>query len=58
MGNLVVGFDLNMTLIDGRPGIGAAWTALAAETGVRIDVDLVSSDAWVTCPMPSVSTRT
>lgn len=43
MGNLVVGFDLDMTLIDGRPGIGAAWEALAAETGVRIDIDLVVS---------------
>ncbi|MGA4541544.1 HAD family hydrolase [Uniformispora flossi] len=40
---LVVGFDLDMTLIDGRPGIGAAWRVLSAETGVPIDVDLVVS---------------
>ncbi|MFJ4920969.1 HAD family hydrolase [Streptomyces sp. NPDC088725] len=35
-----VGFDLDMTLIDSRPGIHAAYTALSAETGVRIDADL------------------
>ncbi|MDO9380546.1 MAG: HAD family hydrolase [Nocardioidaceae bacterium] len=40
---LVVGFDLDMTLIDSRPGIGAVYHALAAETGVAIDVDLVTS---------------
>ncbi len=34
---LVVGFDLDMTLIDSRPGVAAVWDALAAETGVRID---------------------
>ena len=34
---LVVGFDLDMTLIDSRPGIAAVWDALAAETGVPID---------------------
>jgi uncharacterized protein len=34
---LVVGFDLDMTLIDSRPGIAAALDALAAETGVEID---------------------
>jgi len=34
---LVVGFDLDMTLIDTRPGIAAVWEALAAETGVVID---------------------
>jgi phosphoglycolate phosphatase len=38
---LVVGFDLDMTLIDSRPGIGATLAALAAETGVAIDVELV-----------------
>ena len=32
---LVVGFDLDMTLIDTRPGIAAVWDALSAETGVR-----------------------
>ena len=31
---LVVGFDLDMTLIDTRPGIAAVWDALSAETGV------------------------
>ncbi|MFE9248608.1 HAD family hydrolase [Streptomyces sp. NPDC007088] len=39
----VVGFDLDMTLIDSRPGIGAVYAALAAETGVDIDVELVTS---------------
>jgi uncharacterized protein len=40
---LVVGFDLDMTLIDTRPGIAAVWDALAAETGVGIDsADAVS----------------
>ncbi|WTW92997.1 HAD hydrolase-like protein [Streptomycetaceae bacterium NBC_01309] len=43
MGNLVVGFDLDMTLIDGRVGIGAAWAVLAEETGVPVDIDLVVS---------------
>ena len=40
---LVVGFDLDMTLIDSRPGIGAVWRALAAETGVDVDIELVTS---------------
>lgn len=35
-----VGFDLDMTLIDSRPGIMAAFEALSAETGVHIDVPL------------------
>ena len=35
-----VGFDLDMTLIDSRPGIHAAYTALTAETGVHVDADL------------------
>lgn len=34
---LVVGFDLDMTLVDSRPGIAAVWDALSAETGVPID---------------------
>ncbi|WP_279240119.1 HAD family hydrolase [Streptomyces sp. 891-h] len=38
-----VGFDLDMTLIDSRPGIHAAWRRLAEETGVAIDADLVVS---------------
>ncbi|MEV7417764.1 HAD family hydrolase [Streptomyces sp. NPDC089919] len=40
MSDLTVGFDLDMTLIDSRPGIHAAYTALAAETGTFIDADL------------------
>ncbi|MFD3516064.1 HAD family hydrolase [Streptomyces sp. NPDC058657] len=39
----VVGFDLDMTLIDSRPGIKAAYQRLTAETGVPIDADLVVS---------------
>ncbi|MCX4779235.1 HAD family hydrolase [Streptomyces sp. NBC_01264] len=34
---LTVGFDLDMTLIDSRPGIKAAFEALSAETGTYID---------------------
>lgn len=37
---LTVGFDLDMTLIDSRPGIKACYEALSAETGVPIDADL------------------
>ncbi|MEU9202121.1 HAD family hydrolase [Streptomyces sp. NPDC048332] len=40
---LTVGFDLDMTLIDSRPGIAAAFKVLSAETGVHIDTDLVVS---------------
>jgi phosphoglycolate phosphatase len=35
-----VGFDLDMTLIDSRPGIHAAFRALTALTGVFVDADL------------------
>ncbi|MET9291995.1 HAD family hydrolase [Streptomyces sp. NPDC003077] len=35
-----VGFDLDMTLIDSRPGIKAAYQALSAATGAYIDADL------------------
>lgn len=38
-GRLVIGFDLDMTLIDSRRSVHAAMTALAAETGAPIDVD-------------------
>lgn len=38
---LVVGFDLDMTLIDARAGIAAAWQALSEETGVHVDADVV-----------------
>ncbi|GAB2613135.1 hydrolase [Paractinoplanes abujensis] len=35
-----VGFDLDMTLIDSRPGIHAAYRALTERTGVPVDADL------------------
>lgn len=35
-----VGFDLDMTLIDSRPGIRACYQALAERTGAYIDADL------------------
>ncbi len=38
-----VGFDLDLTLVDSRPGIRASYEALVAATGVPIDVDLVIS---------------
>ncbi len=38
---LTVGFDLDMTLLDTRPGIKAAWQELSAVTGTWIDSDLV-----------------
>jgi len=38
---LVVGFDLDMTLLDSRPGIVKSMRALSADTGVPIDVDVV-----------------
>jgi phosphoglycolate phosphatase len=34
---LVIGFDLDMTLIDPRPGMAAAMTALGAESGYAFD---------------------
>ena len=37
----MVGFDLDMTLVDSRPGVAATFDALAAETGVAVDVDVV-----------------
>ncbi|WP_406170707.1 HAD family hydrolase [Streptomyces sp. NBC_00996] len=37
---LTVGFDLDMTLIDSRPGIQACYQALSARTGTYIDCDL------------------
>ncbi len=39
---LVVGFDLDMTLIDTRPGFSATLAALALETGVEMDVVAMS----------------
>jgi phosphoglycolate phosphatase len=40
---LIVGFDLDLTLVDSRPGIRASMATLARESGVPIDVDLVIS---------------
>ncbi|WP_329135490.1 HAD family hydrolase [Streptomyces sp. NBC_00670] len=36
----IVGFDLDMTLIDSRPGIRACYRELSARTGTYIDADL------------------
>lgn len=38
-----VGFDLDMTLVDSRPGIAEVMSRLAAESGAAIDVDAVVS---------------
>ncbi|MET9372739.1 HAD family hydrolase [Streptomyces sp. NPDC003035] len=43
MTSLTVGFDLDMTLIDSRPGIKATYEAFSAQVGVRIDADLAVS---------------
>ncbi|MEU8296305.1 HAD hydrolase-like protein [Micromonospora sp. NPDC048909] len=40
---LTVGFDLDMTLVDSRPGIAAAFRALTAQTGVPVDADAAVS---------------
>lgn len=37
---VTVGFDLDMTLIDSRPGIKAAYEALSARTGIFVDAEL------------------
>ncbi|MBD0707311.1 MULTISPECIES: HAD family hydrolase [unclassified Streptomyces] len=42
-GPVTVGFDLDLTLLDTRPGIKATWKAFVAETGVEVDVDLTIS---------------
>jgi len=39
---LVVGFDLDMTLINPRRGVRTAMSALAAETGAPIDVEKIA----------------
>jgi phosphoglycolate phosphatase len=41
--DFTVGFDLDMTLVDSRPGIAAAYRALVAETGVYVDVEAAVS---------------
>jgi phosphoglycolate phosphatase len=38
---LVVGFDLDMTLVDSRPGVAATLEALSRETGTAIDAEVV-----------------
>ncbi|MCF3103980.1 HAD family hydrolase [Streptomyces roseoverticillatus] len=38
-----VGFDLDLTLVDSRPGIRAAYETLVAATGAAIDIDLALS---------------
>lgn len=40
---LVVGFDLDMTLVDSRPGVRAVWQELARRTRTPIDADAVVS---------------
>jgi phosphoglycolate phosphatase-like HAD superfamily hydrolase len=41
--SLVVGFDLDMTLVDSRPGVVATFDALNAELGCAIDGPLLAS---------------
>ncbi|MFV0535411.1 MAG: HAD family hydrolase [Cumulibacter sp.] len=43
MADLVVGFDLDMTLVDSRPGITAVLEQLNVSHGYRIDADAVVS---------------
>lgn len=38
-----IGFDLDMTLIDSRPGIKAVYQQIVVESGASIDTDLVVS---------------
>lgn len=40
---IVIGFDLDMTLIDSRPGVAATMRAITEESGHAIDVDLATS---------------
>ncbi|MFJ6864243.1 HAD family hydrolase [Streptomyces termitum] len=40
-GPLTVGFDLDLTLLDTRPGIRAAFVAFSERYGVEVDADLV-----------------
>jgi phosphoglycolate phosphatase len=40
---LTIGFDLDMTLIDSRPGIAAAYRALTERTGVYVDAEVAVS---------------
>ncbi|MBQ1049568.1 HAD hydrolase-like protein [Micromonospora sp. C51] len=43
MPSLTVGFDLDMTLVDSRPGIAATYRALTERTGVPVDADAAVS---------------
>jgi phosphoglycolate phosphatase len=43
MAPLVIGFDLDMTLVDPRPGVHASMVALVEESGHFIDPDVVVS---------------
>jgi uncharacterized protein len=43
MSAFTVGFDLDMTLVDSRPGIAATFRELSVLTGIPVDVDLVVS---------------
>ena len=38
---LIVGFDLDLTLLESRPGIRRSMQRLSGETGVAIDIDVV-----------------
>lgn len=40
---MIIGFDLDMTLIDSRPGIKAVYEQVVVESGAAIDTDLVVS---------------
>ncbi|MEV7397792.1 HAD hydrolase-like protein [Aeromicrobium sp. NPDC092404] len=40
---MITGFDLDMTLIDSRPGIKAVYEQVVVESGATIDTDLVVS---------------
>jgi phosphoglycolate phosphatase len=40
---ITTGFDLDMTLIDSRPGIKAVYEQIVAESGAAIDTDVVVS---------------
>jgi phosphoglycolate phosphatase len=43
LGLVFVGFDLDMTLLDTRPGIAATYRALTAQTGTYVDADAAVS---------------
>ncbi|MGJ9422473.1 HAD family hydrolase [Aeromicrobium sp. CF3.5] len=40
---IVIGFDLDMTLIDSRPGVAATMRAISEQSGHAIDIDLATS---------------